>query len=421
MVRLALVALAVALLATPAAQAATVTLRSETVALQDGPRERLHTLDVTAAAGEVNAAALELTAGVVTYRDVVATAGRGCAAVDPGTVRCVLTGGAERVRVDATLRLGDGDDRATITPARELLVTVFGGDGNDIITSPGITEGGPGDDTLTGTDGDEGLAGGPGNDTLRGLGGNDGLVGDSEPQDGTTGCPCGNDLLDGGPGRDSVIYSARRAPLVIDLTAGTAGQAGEQDRLVAIENAAGGRGTDRITGTDGANWLDAGGGRDTLIGLAGDDQLQGGADSNGGPGRDTIDFPRGRFASGAGTDTVGFGPPRPLPRDCERAALDPALTADARPVLRHGMVVVTLRSTCRCVFRGRMRVTRAGRTLASGRVRVGRAPRGGERLALAELPLTLAGVRAFARRITVTVHFGDATGRAASFQARLSG
>jgi hypothetical protein len=393
------------LLAGPAAaDAATVSLRAEAGA---------QILAVTAAPGEANVATLATTGGVVTYRDTRATPGRGCVAVAAATVRCPLAGGG---RVEADVQLGDGNDSATITPAANLLVTVSAGAGDDVITSPGIVEGGPGDDTLTGTEGDDGLSGGPGNDVLRGLGGDDGLVGDTEPQDGTTGCPCGDDVLDGGPGRDSVTYSARRAPLVIDLTAGTAGQAGEHDRLTGIENVAGGGGTDRITGTGGANRIDAGGGRDTLIGLAGDDSLTGGADTVAGPGDDEVFSARGRIRCGAGTDTLAFGPRRVTPRDCERVALDEQLTAGARPVLRHGMVVVALRSTCACVFRARMRVTRAGRTLAAGRVRV--AARQATR---AELPLTLPGVRVFARRVTVTLRFADATGRAASFQARLGG
>jgi Ca2+-binding RTX toxin-like protein len=403
--RLALLAaLAGTLLAPAAADAATVSLRT---------RAGAQALTVSAAPGEANVATLTTTGGAVTYRDTVATPGRGCLAVDAGTVRCPLTAGA---RVEADLQFGDGNDSAIVAPAANLLATASAGAGEDVITSPGIVEGGAGDDVLTGTEGDDGLSGGPGNDTLRGLGGDDGLVGDTEPQDGTTGCPCGDDVLDGGPGRDSVTYSARTAPLVIDLTAGTAGRAGEHDRLAGIENVAGGRGTDRITGTGGANRLDAGGGRDTLLGLAGDDDLTGGADTAAGPGDDSISFARGRIRCGAGTDTVAFGPRRVLPRDCERVGLDQQLTAGARPVLRHGMVVVALRSTCACVFRARMRVTRAGRTLAAGRVRV--AARQATR---AELPLTLPGVRVFARRVTVTIRFADATGRAASFQARLGG
>ena len=53
------------------------------------------------------------------------------------------------------------------------------------MTSPGLLEGGPGDDQLTGTGRDEGMSGGPGADVLRGLGGDDSLTGDTEPQDGT--------------------------------------------------------------------------------------------------------------------------------------------------------------------------------------------------------------------------------------------
>jgi hypothetical protein len=145
--------------------------------------------------------------------------------------RCVRCGSG---RIEVALALGDRDDRLAVSTAPagapELLPTVDAGDGNDVVIAPGILGGGPGDDQLTGSAGDDGLAGGPGNDMLVGLGGDDTMAGDAEPQDGTDGSPYGDDVLDGGAGHDGIVYAARHRPVTIDLSAGTAGEAGADAR-----------------------------------------------------------------------------------------------------------------------------------------------------------------------------------------------
>ena len=82
-------------------------------------------------------------------------------------------------------------------------VTVWGGAGSDVLnlaqgypaTASIVLDGGPGDDTITGSSGDEILVGGPdGQDTMRGGGGDDALF--SGP---------GADTLDGGAGNDQLV------------------------------------------------------------------------------------------------------------------------------------------------------------------------------------------------------------------------
>ena len=286
--------------------------------------------------------------------------------------------------------------------------TVEAGAGNDVVTSPGLLEGGAGDDQITGTNQDEGINGGPGADVLRGLGGDDNLAGDTEPQDGSPGLPEGDDVIDGGPGRDDVVYVARQIPVEIDLDAGIGGSAGERDTLIAIEDAFGGAAADTIWGTNGPNKLSGGGGRDEILGFGGADETDGGRHVNSGPGNDFLVFPRGDFTCGAGTDAVA-APPRdtPLPGTCERVAFDPSLTAAAIPSRVGGGLRIGFRSTCRCRVRGRLEVRRGGRLLARGRIGL-RAARGGHtRRGTARLRFTTIGRRELRRSRKVTITFRE--------------
>jgi hypothetical protein len=412
------------LVVAPGADGATITRSTETFDAQGGERVVVHTVTFAAAPGEPNGITVDATRGEVTVRDITMalTAGDGCAAADANTVRCATPRQGDVTRVEAVVRLGDRDDHAAITRhpgAPALLPTVEAGDGADAVSSPGIIEGGPGDDLLTGTDGDEGMSGGPGDDTLHGMGGDDDLIGDTEPQDGSVGGPEGNDVLDGGPGRDGVLYLARRIPVRIDLAAGTAGSAGESDTLVGIEDATGGAGADTITGTAGPNHLDGFGGRDVIRALGGDDVVERGTDANAGSGDDRVVFPRGAYTCGAGADAVA-GPPRraPVPRDCERVELDTPLTLGARPGVDRG-VHLTFRTTCRCRYRGSVVITRGGAVLARGRVVVARAARGAAARVRAVIPLTRAGARAAVPGAEVTVAFRTRSLEVAPFRTRL--
>jgi Ca2+-binding RTX toxin-like protein len=380
-----------------------------------------HTVTVEAAPGEANA--LTLTGGrdAVVVRDAGAplTAGKGCRAVDAATVRCRTHRDGDTF-VDAVVRLGDGDDRAAIARAPgapALAPQVEGGDGADAITSSGVLEGGPGNDRLTGTARKEGMSGGPGDDVLLGLGGDDALAGDTEPQDGSLGGPEGNDVLDGGPGRDGVRYPARRIPVVIDLGAGAGGSEGEQDTLIAIEDATGGAGDDTITGTAGRNRLDGLGGRDVIRGLAGADVVEDGEDLDAGPGDDRVVLPSGTYACGDGVDVV-VSPRRstPVPDGCERVQLHERLLIDAHPRVDGG-VHVTLRTSCRCRYRGSLLITRGGRVLARTRVEVPRASPGAE----TRVTLVLARTREAVPGVEVTVAFQSRTDVTVPFRTQLAG
>jgi Ca2+-binding RTX toxin-like protein len=139
--------------------------------------------------------------------------------------------------------------------------TIFGGDGDDILT------GNAGADTLHGDNGDDTLLGGAGNDSLDGDVGNDSLNGGSL-----------NDTLIGGNGNDSLDGDS------------------EDDSLL------GGSGNDTLIGGSGNDSLDGGSDNDSLNGGSGNDSLDGGSGSdslNGGSLNDTL-------IGGDGNDTL-FG------------------------------------------------------------------------------------------------------------------
>jgi hypothetical protein len=93
-----------------------------------------------------------------------------------------------------------------------------------------------------------------------------------------------DDSIDGGDGVDTVDYSATTAGVVVDLSAAINQATGSEigtDQIVNVENVIGGAGDDRITGNAVANRLDGGTGNDDLRGLAGDDVLIAGLDTDG--------------------------------------------------------------------------------------------------------------------------------------------
>ncbi len=64
--------------------------------------------------------------------------------------------------------------------------------------------------------------------------------------------------------------------VAVDFAANRAGEDGEVDVLVAIEQAIGGSGDDAMTGDDAGNYFIGNAGNDTLVGNGGDDRLEGG-------------------------------------------------------------------------------------------------------------------------------------------------
>lgn len=231
---------------------------------------------------------------------------------------------------------------------------LFGGRGDDILRAAGASYlyGGAGNDSLFGNTGNDALYGGAGDDRLFGEAGNDLLVGGNGADYSSAGSgddtllggagddgfdfveggsafpvvAVGNDLIDGGPGIDSIFFAndfyLTTSPLTADLESGTYSVTGASGRLINIENIWGTTFDDHIYGSDAANgivgnagndFVDARGGNDTLDGGTGDDVLYGGSGDDhfaffnfsdtagadyidGGEGVDTVDY-RASFSS----------------------------------------------------------------------------------------------------------------------------
>jgi Ca2+-binding RTX toxin-like protein len=199
---------------------------------------------------------------------------------------------------DIVISTGAGDDvitgqagaavGTTLTPLDgSIRLTVYGGDGNDTITSGAASTGGA----------VNALYGGPGDDKF------------------IQQVAKAADDIHGEEGIDLLDYSSRSAPLtvIVGVGSGDDGEAGEGDTVAAdVENITGGSGKDFIDasamtlashiliggagddtliGSDMADHLYGGEGNDTLKGGGGDDVLEGGDGDDvlqGGQGNDTI-------------------------------------------------------------------------------------------------------------------------------------
>ncbi|MBO3739531.1 calcium-binding protein [Actinoplanes flavus] len=263
----------------------------------------------TAAKGAQNRVVVTRSGNRITVDDRVAVkAGAGCKAVkgDRTRVVCRTTTAPTRIRI------ATGDRVDTIVNRTGLGMTADGGTGGDTIRGgPGadILRGGSGADRIHGYGGDDLIYGGTGGDSLNGGAGRDGILGErgndvllgssgddflsgelgSDRIDGGSGNDSlrGDepglgeptaDVIRGGPGRDSVIYSTYRNGVTVDLdgSARDDGQAGEHDTVGAdVEDVYTGDGDDRLTGNASANRFDSGMGDDVLRGGAGDDVLIG--------------------------------------------------------------------------------------------------------------------------------------------------
>ena len=194
-----------------------------------------------------------------------------------------------------------GDDVIDGAGGADLL---SGGPGNDML------DGGPGIDTVTYADATAGVNVDPGagtasgdesvgNDTLTDIENvigseyDDTIVGDEQANE-ISGLGS-NDMLDGGPGIDTVTYADATAGVNVDLGAGTASgdESVGNDTLTDIENVIGSEYDDTIVGDERANEISGLGGDDVIDGAGGDDLLSGGPGHdmlNGGPGIDTVTY-----------------------------------------------------------------------------------------------------------------------------------
>jgi Ca2+-binding RTX toxin-like protein len=148
-----------------------------------------------------------------------------------------------------------------------------GGDGNDSIN------GGGGQDTINGDNNNDTLSGGDGGDTINGGAGDDYIYPGSAFATNNI-VSDGSDTIDGGDGTDSIDYSDRNGSVTADLRGTTAspttanGESGENDSIANVENVTTGSGADNITGNEGPNMIDDGGGAgDTIHALGGNDNL----------------------------------------------------------------------------------------------------------------------------------------------------
>lgn len=296
-----------------------------------------------AAPGEANRLAVSGRSGYLVFRDRGAPlrALGDCRRIDAHAARCPSTESIARIR------LGDGADRARVG---SVLVAVFGGAGDDVLTGARSW------DRLDGGEGDDRLSGGRGGDHLRGGGGRDRLLGgagDDELVDGERDGRTAPDVYVGGSSHDSASsdrgdvldYSARRAPLRIDLGRR---RTSTEDRLVGLESLLGGRGSDNLTGDGDDNQLAGGPGEDVLSGGNGDDIPMGGPGDDrvsGDVGNDVVwgDAGRDRLAGGDGDDLVVSGeeqgPQSPDEADC--GAGEDSVSSDATDTLADGCESVT--------------------------------------------------------------------------------
>lgn len=295
----------------------------------------------TAAAGQTNSVSISRSGSKLVLDDRVAIkAGTGCKAVKGDRTRVICSSSrgwagiriavgwgndtvVNRTNVRLTADGGTGDDKLTGGSAVDGLL---GGLGNDYLNGLGGNDGlsgNAGNDRLYGAEGNDSLNGHAGNDKLYGGAGNDGLSGDAGT-DHLSG-DSGNDVLDpgagsdrsyggagvdrvvarqftgpdtdylsGGTGEDTITYASRTTgvSITLDGVAGNDGAAGERDTLAAdFEVLLGGRGSDRITGTDRAEKISAGAGDDVVNARGGNDVIVGE------DGKDVID-------AGSGNDKV---------------------------------------------------------------------------------------------------------------------
>ena len=98
------------------------------------------------------------------------------------------------------------------------------------------------------------------------------------------GTATGSDVIDGGDDVDTVSYDGATGGVTVDLEAGTATGADEDDTITNVENVVGSTHDDTLRGDDGANDIDGGLGDDVVEGRGGADAL------SGGDGTDTLSY-----------------------------------------------------------------------------------------------------------------------------------
>jgi Ca2+-binding RTX toxin-like protein len=194
--------------------------------------------------------------------------GNGNDLLDGGIGNDLLSGGAGADVLDGGLGVDTADYSAS---AGGVTVNLTSGIGigadaeGDKLTGIENLNGSKFDDILTGNSGANIILAGEGNDKLVGSG--------------------GGDVMNGGDGVDTADYSNSTSGVTVNLLSGLgAGGFASGDTLISIENVAGSKYDDVITGDAGANILRSGLGNDKLVGSGGGDVM------DGGDGVDTADY-----------------------------------------------------------------------------------------------------------------------------------
>ncbi len=210
---------------------------------------------------------------VIVDDSVTITAGAGCTqGADTTNATCSGTGLS---RIDANT--DDLDDTVSVSGAISL--TLFAGPGDDTITGSGGNDalyGEAGIDTINGGDGGDLIDGGADGDVLRGQDGDDTMSGGAgddqlEGDDGVDrldGGP-GADTLNGGNGSDWVAYTSSSGAVTVDISdPGLDGgpDDGIGDQLSDLENIRGSAFADTLTGNNIPNEIDGGAGADAING-----------------------------------------------------------------------------------------------------------------------------------------------------------
>ena len=184
--------------------------------------------------------------------------------------------GAKRERDDVAgnverVYAGSGNDTLVGNNAPNSLI---GADGNDVLKGLGgedSLDDGAGNDEVYGGLGDESFGSELGDDEIFGGEGDDGFY--------TGNADDGSDRLSGGPGVDTVNYTARTVGLFIDVSSGADdGEPGEGDAVRDdFEYIYGGNGSDLIRGSNADEYISGGGsvGADVINGRGGSDSLEG--------------------------------------------------------------------------------------------------------------------------------------------------
>jgi Ca2+-binding RTX toxin-like protein len=234
------------------------------------------------------------------------TPGTGCKAVagDATKVTCTAFKGQFNAFKQFFVDAETGDDTVinatSIAGATGAPMRAIGDGGADVLVGANqvndVLEGLSGADTLRGGDESTGgnvhdqLKGGAGNDKLQGGRGRDRLEGStqSDQLDGGDGA----DTLDGGSHADvidggladsggffseDIVLYERVSPVTVDLRRidASQGASDENDKILRVENARGGRGNDTLIGNADNNLLIAGLGNDVVSGMEGRDTLLG--------------------------------------------------------------------------------------------------------------------------------------------------